>query len=179
VLDREKTALVLIDVQEKLFRLMPDQEALVGHLQQLVRGAQVLKLPIVWAEQYPEGMGKTIQAVAELLSKHVPIPKRSFSVCGHEPLRRQIQSLGCKQFVLAGIESHVCVYQSAVDLLALGYEVEVVSDAVSSRTEANRRIGLERVRRAGAAITSVETVLFELLRVAEGPRFKEILSIVK
>jgi nicotinamidase-related amidase len=98
---------------------------------------------------------------------------------GHEPLRRRIPNLHRRQFLLAGIEAHVCVYQTAVDLLEMGYEVEVVADAVASRTPENRQIGLERVRRAGAALTSVETVLFELLRVAEGPRFKEILAIVK
>lgn len=179
MLDRHKAALVVIDVQEKLFAVMDGRDRLLERTLQLIRGCQVMGLPVVWSEQYPEGMGPTLQPVAALIESVQPMPKKAFSLVGDDAIRKHIQSLGRKQFILAGIEAHVCVYQTAVDLLELGHEVEVVSDAVSSRGADNRRIGLERVRRAGASITSVETVLFELLRRAEGPRFKQILSIVK
>lgn len=179
VLERSKAALVVIDIQEKLFAVMADRDRLRERVLQAIRGCRIMGLPVVWSEQYPDGMGPTIQPVAALLTAHEPMPKKSFSVVGDDALKKHIQGLGRKQFILTGIEAHVCVYQTAVDLLDLGYEVEVVSDAVSSRNEENRRIGLERARRAGAAITSVETVLFELLRVAEGPRFKQVLAILK
>lgn len=175
----ERTALVLIDIQGKLATLMHEREALYRNLQILIRGSQILQLPIFWLEQYPQGLGPTIPEVAELLLNQQPLAKLCFSACGLDAFMERLRASGRKQLLLAGIETHICVYQTACDLLALGYQVEVVADAVSSRTPENRRLGLERMARAGAGITSVETCLFELLRRAGTPQFKEIARLVK
>ncbi len=180
MLNQANTALVIIDVQVKLAQVMLQKEALIDALQRLVRGAQVLNLPILWNEQLPEKLGPTVPEVAELLAESTqPIAKASFSCCGNPPFMQALKTANRQQILLAGIESHVCVYQTGLDLLNLGYEVHVVADAVSSRTPENRQLGLTRLQQAGAALSSVEMALFELLRVAEGPQFKEIAKIVK
>jgi nicotinamidase-related amidase len=178
MLTRDKAALVVIDVQEKLFSLMHEKEALLDSLQRMIRGAGALGLPIVWAEQYPQGMGPTLPQLTGLLPG-APIPKKTFSCCTHPPLQAALDQTGREQLLLVGIEAHVCVYQTARGLLAQGKHVEVVADCVSSRTKANRKLGLQRIAQEGGRITSVEMALFELLGAAEGPAFKDILGIVK
>ena len=173
------TALVLLDVQGKLATLMHDREALYQSLRLLVQGVQALELPILWLEQYPRGLGPTIPEVADLLTGQQPLAKTCFSACGLAAFGEQLRHTGRRQLLLAGIEAHICVYQTCRDLLAQGYEVEVVTDAVSSRTAANRQLGLERMVASGAAATSVEMCLFELLRQAGGPAFKQVAQLVK
>lgn len=175
----DNALLVIVDVQGKLAHTMYEKEALFHNLQKLIAGAQVLEIPVLWVEQNPKGLGPTIAEVAQLLPDLEPIAKLSFSCCGSDRFMRALKAAKRKQVLVAGIETHVCVYQTALDLLDLGYKVEVVADAVSSRTAQNRRIGLEKIREAGASLTSTETALFELLRVAEGLKFKEILKIVR
>ncbi len=179
MLRRDNTVLVLIDIQGKLATLMHEREQLFANLQILTRGARVLELPILWLEQYPRGLGPTIPEIAGLLPDLQPLPKISFSACGLPEFVRRLARTGRRQVLLAGIEAHVCVYQTGRDLLAAGYRVEVVADAVSSRTAANRRLGLQRLEAAGALLTSVEMALFELLGRAEGPEFKQIAALVK
>ena len=179
MLEASDTALALIDVQGKLAALMHEKEKLYRNLRILVQGAAALKLPILWLEQYPEGLGPTIPEVAGLLEGRKPLAKTCFSACGQPEFVRRLEESGRKQVLLAGIETHICVYQTARDLRGRGYEVEVVEDAVSSRTPANKRVGLEKMRAAGAGITSVETALFELLREAGTPGFREIARLVK
>jgi len=179
MLTLENTALIIIDVQDKLARVMYDKEMLFENLQKLIKGVQILGIPIIWTEQNPDGLGRTIPEAAHLLSNIQPIPKLSFSCCGDERFLQEFKALNRKQVLIAGIEAHVCVYQTAMDLLNSGYEVQIVADAVSSRTAANRDVGLDKMRSEGASLTSTETALFELLKVAEGAKFKEILKLVK
>jgi hypothetical protein len=175
----EKTALIIIDVQDKLAQLMHRKEALFESLQKIIKGAQILEIPILWLEQNPEGLGPTIPEVADLLSNAEPISKLSFSACRNDRFMRALKALNRKEILITGIEAHVCVYQTAVDLVNLGYEVQVVADAVSSRTIENKDVGLQKMRDNGVSLTSAETALFELLKVAEGKQFKEILKVVK
>lgn len=179
MLSLKDTVVVIIDVQEKLLHAMHKKEELLENFQKLVKGAQVLGVPMLWTEQYPEGLGPTVPEIAEHLKDIQPITKRSFSCCANHQFVQSVENLRRKQIVIAGIETHVCVYQTTMDLLRLGYEVQVVADAVSSRTIENKQIGLQRMSNAGVILTSTEMILFELLRVAEGPKFKEILKIVK
>lgn len=179
MLTLDNTVLVLVDVQGKLAQLMDGREALFKNLRRLVQGAQTLGLPILWLEQNPAGLGPTIPELVELLRGQSPIAKRSFSCCGDAGFMAALRGTGRRQVLLAGIEAHVCIYQTAADLLRLGYEVEVVADAVSSRAAENKRIALEKVQRLGAGLTCVEMALFELLGRAEGPAFKALLQIVK
>jgi nicotinamidase-related amidase len=178
MLEADKTVAVIVDIQGKLARLVHDSEAMIEAARRLVRGAAALKLPIVWTEQNPDGLGPTVPELAELMDGEA-IPKISFSCCGEPAFVSRLAAIGRKQVLLAGIESHICVYQTAVGLATMGCEVHLVADAIASRTPRNRRIGLWRGKDAGAQITSVEMALFELLGAAEGPAFKQILRIVK
>lgn len=175
----ENTVLVIVDVQGNLAHLMHEKELLFKNMQNLIKGIQVLGLPILWVEQNPKGLGPTIPEIADILSDIQPIAKMSFSSCRNDGFVQAMKALNRKQVLIAGIEAHICVYQTAADLVDTGYEVQVVADAVSSRTLVNKEIGLQKMRDSGAGLTSVETALFELLKVAEGEMFKEILKIVK
>lgn len=180
MLNIQDSALLVIDVQGKLAQLMQDKETLFANLERMIRGAQVLELPVIWTEQVPDKLGATTPAIAQLLADSAqPFSKSSFSCCGQTGFAEQLQAAGRKQILVTGIEAHICVYQTAVDLLAQGYEVQLVTDAVSSRSAANRHLGIERIKEAGATLTSTEMALFELLRVAQGPQFKAITKIVK
>jgi nicotinamidase-related amidase len=179
MLTAQGTTLLIVDIQEKLARAMHAREEFIANVQRLVRGARALGLPIVWAEQNPKGLGPTVAEVAELLHGLTPISKFSFSCGASESCMQQLRHIGRRQVLIAGIEAHVCVYQTAAELTLAGFQVEVVADACTSRTPQNKQIGLDKCRASGAAVTSVETALFELLKVAEGPLFKELLNIVK
>jgi nicotinamidase-related amidase len=179
MLKPDNTALILIDIQGKLASLMHQREQLYRNLEILLKGAQVLELPILWLEQYPQGLGPTIPEVAGLLKDQQPLAKLCFSACGLPEFSQALRASGRRRVLLAGIEAHICVYQTCRDLLDQGYGVEVVGDAVSSRTPENKKTGLDRMAQAGAVLTSVEMALFELLRVAGTPQFKEIARLVK
>ncbi len=181
MLELENTVLVLVDVQGKLAQLMYEKDALFENLCKMIRGAKVLQIPILWLEQIPENLGPTVPEVAQAIPDGLqPISKSSFSGWGEDRFVQAFKSLNRGQVLITGIETHICVYQTAADLLAEGqYEVQVVADCVSSRTAGNRDIGLEKIRNAGGFLTSVETVLFELQKKAEGPEFKELIRIVK
>jgi nicotinamidase-related amidase len=179
MLNLDNTVLVVVDVQEKLSRAMHEKEALLESTVKAVAGAKILGLPVIRTEQNPNGLGPTVPEVAELLSDSPAVTKLSFSCCGEPTFMEQLAALNRRQVLVLGIESHVCVYQTVADLLKAGYEVQVIADAVSSRTPENKAIGLERCKELGASITSAETALFELLKKAEGDKFKQMLKVVK
>jgi nicotinamidase-related amidase len=179
MLKTEDVVLLLVDVQGKLAHLMHAKERLFRNLQTLVKGIQALDVPIIWMEQNPAGLGPTISEIAELLPDNTPITKMSFSCCQNEQFVGALSAINRKDVLVAGIETHICVYQTTAELIGLGYRVHVVADAVSSRTAENKAIGLQKMKDAGASLTSVETVLFELLGAAEGETFKAMLEIVK
>ena len=170
MLKRDDTVLVVIDVQEKLASVMYEREALIENVARMIRGAQILDIPIIWMEQNPAGLGATVPEVAGLLGGLQPIEKRCFGCGGVPAFMERLRALERTQVLICGIEAHVCVYQTAVQLREARYEVQVPADAVSSRTLENRRIGLARVCASGGSETSVETALFELLGSAEGRR---------
>ncbi len=179
MLEVESTVLVFIDMQGNLARAMHDRESLFDNLKRLVKGVCVLGVPIIRTEQNPERLGPTLPEFAELMPEIRPINKMSFSCCSNSDFMKTLETLGRRQVLVCGVEAHICVYQTALDLLNRGYEVQVVADGVSSRTLENKRIGLARASAAGAGVTSAETVLFELLKTAEVPQFKDIARIVK
>jgi nicotinamidase-related amidase len=179
MLSVDSTILVVIDVQEKLLRVMHEKEKLVENLQKLIKGVLALSIPIIMTEQNPAGLGATVPEIAQLAAGIKPVPKFCFSCLGEAGFKQELDRLNRKQVLLAGIETHICVCQTAVELVNADYEVQVVADCVSSRTPSNSEIGLQRACQAGASITSVETALFELLKVAKGDIFKEISRIVK
>ncbi|EGQ21817.1 isochorismatase [Sporosarcina newyorkensis 2681] len=179
MLKKEQTLFVLVDVQGKLAQIVNDSKTLHDNLEKLIKGLQVLNVPIVWLEQYPEGLGPTTESLSSLLEGQKPIAKMTFSAAGNEEFMEQLESSGRKQVLIAGIETHICVYMTAADLVKQGYEVEVVEDAVTSRTEANKQIGLEKMKGLGVTATCVETALYELIGEAGTDEFKKVLKIIK
>jgi len=179
MLEIRDCCLVIVDVQGKLAHLMHNKEDLFNNIRLLVRAAQILGIPVIWCQQCPQALGPTVSEIAELLSDNEPIDKSSFSCCGQERFRTTLDDLGRKQILLCGIEAHVCIYQTAVDLLRRDYQVHVLADAVSSRTLEDEQIAISRMQAEGAAISSTEMALFELLRTAEHPQFRQIAKLVK
>lgn len=175
----ETTVLVLVDVQVKLAAVMPDRETLIDRLVRLARGARILGVPILATEQIPAKLGPTVAELSPELGGPA-IVKSSFSCMGCDEFRRQLDLLGRGHVLLAGIEAHVCVYQTAADLLETNhYGVDVVADAVASRDAEHRRVALDRMAAMGARLTVTEMALFEMLRSAEHRAFREILRLVK
>ncbi|HAS04652.1 MAG TPA: hydrolase [Dehalococcoidia bacterium] len=179
MLKSENTVLLIVDVQEKLLPVIYREENLTANIIRLIQGMQVLEIPVIVTEQYPKGLGETVPEIAQLLTNIEALPKTSFSCYGDEAFRKTLEASGRKQVLICGIETHVCVYQTAMDLQEAGYEVQVIANAVSSRTPGNKEIGLNLMRQMGITITGAETVLFEMLKVAEGDKFKAISNIVK
>lgn len=179
MLDEKDCCLLVVDVQGKLAELMHDKETLFKNIRILIQSAKILDIPILWCQQAPAALGPTVPEIAELLGGCEPVNKSSFSCCGCEELNNKLEELGRKQVLLCGIETHVCVYQTAVELIERDYEVDVIADAVSSRTQANKEIGLDRMAEEGARISSTEMALFEILRTADHPQFKQIAKLVK
>ncbi|MEK6277330.1 MAG: isochorismatase family protein [Actinomycetota bacterium] len=175
-LDRGRATLVVVDVQEAFRKALPDFEGVAKAVGKLVQGAEAMTVPIVVSEQYPEGLGSTVPEVAEHLPDDLePIDKVCFSAAEAEGF-----DLGGRdQALVCGIETHVCVNQTVLDLLDQGVEVHVAGDAVGSRTDQNRELGLHKVERAGAVVTSMETALFELLRGSDAAEFKQVQRLVK
>lgn len=181
-LHRDDTALLVVDVQEKLFSVMHEtlRSRLETNLGRLGAGAKILGIPALLTEQYPKGLGPTISSVREAFSwAPQPIAKLAFDACADAGCARSVNEIHRRRLVLAGMETHICVYQTARALLEMGYGVHVVVDAVASRTEENHRVGLELCKAAGAVLTSTETVLFDLVGGAAGEEFKAISKLVR
>ena len=175
----EDTFLLLIDIQVKLWNVMHEKESLLENTQKLIKGLRLMGAPVLVTEQNPHGLGPTHPDLIQLLPEAKPLPKFCFS-CSQDPaFRDSAAGLKKKQVLVCGIEAHICVYQTSLDLLAAGYEVQVIADAVSSRTPRNRDIALARLQSEGVRISSVEMALFELLKTAESPAFKELSRIIK
>ena len=179
MLNPKNTALVIIDVQGRLARIMQKSDDLFKNLAMLIKGARLLKVPIIWMEQLPDKLGSTVAEVSEHLDGLQPIAKGVFSCVQNDEFNATLDEINPDNVVLAGIETHICVYQTTMDLLAKDYNVEVVADATSTRLEHNKEIGLEKIRRAGGQITSVETALFEFQGKATGDQFKQLIEIIK
>ena len=175
-LQRERAALVVVDVQEAFRKALPDFERVAGNAATLVQGASAMDIPVVLTEQYPQGLGETVPELAEHLPADVErLEKVRFSAAEAEGFDLE----GRGQAIVCGVEAHVCVNQTVLDLLDRGVEVHLAADAVGSRTEENRDLGVHRAERAGAVLTSVETALFELLGGSDAAEFKAVQALVK
>jgi nicotinamidase-related amidase len=179
LLARDDSILLLVDVQERLLPIIRDAAAVEANLVRLARGARLLSVPLLVSEQYPKGLGPTVPALRTAAGDAPVIQKTTFS-CGAEPaLVQAIRALDRGTVVVAGIEAHICVLQTALDLLARGFGVHVAADATGTRLEPNLRIGHDRAARAGAVITSVESVLFEWMGRSDIPEFKQVQALLK
>jgi nicotinamidase-related amidase len=179
-LHRERTAILIVDIQERLAAAMPKEQLaqVEKYARALVLTGKELRLPVIATEQYPKGLGPTLASLRELLSSP-PLAKLAFS-CAQDPAAKSaLAATGRRQIVVAGMETHVCVFQTARDLVAAGYEVHVCADAVASRFEGHRAVGLELCRAAGAIVTTAETAIFDLLGEAGTAEFKAVSPLVR
>ena len=174
----ECTGLV-IDIQERLFPVMHEREELLTRVLILLEGLKLLEIPVLVSEQYPKGLGPTLQKVLDVLGPNISVEKISFSCCGEPDFLSQLNQRDRKQVIICGIEAHVCVLQTVIDLVEMGFTPVVVADCISSRNPDDKKVAVERMRSEGAVITTCESLLFELTRVAGTPQFKQISRLVK
>lgn len=179
ILSREKSALLLIDIQEKILAVMNNPDQVVSNSIKLIRGFKALNIPIFYTEQYPKGLGPTAEPLLKELEGLSPIQKMSFSCSGAGNFFTRLVDNNVSQVVISGIESHVCVQQTALDLIASGFQVDIAADAVSSRKEIDYQTALNRMRSHRIEITTTEAILFELLNVCGTDEFREISKIIK
>ncbi len=179
LLKPEKTALLVIDIQERILPVINNHQRIVDNTIKLIKGFKVLGLPIYFTEQYPKGLGPTTRTILDELGDLKPFDKMSFSCSGAGELFEEFKRNNLSQIVVCGIEAHVCVQQTVLDLIENGIQVNLAADAVSSRKEIDYQTALERMRHHGVEATTTESILFELLNVCGTPQFKEISKLVK
>ena len=179
MLEKEKTGLIVVDVQGKLAQMVDQSEQMITNITKLIEGAKILGLPIIWLEQIPENLGATVAPIANALQGLEPLHKSTFSGCGTAAICNAIQACKVEQWLLCGIEAHICVYQTAMDLKQQGFEAHIVCDGVSSRDPQNKALALRKFEANGIALTGVEMCLFELLKDGKTAEFKRMLPLFK
>lgn len=180
VLDKEKTVLVVVDLQEAFRHPINEFAQIVGRTSIAVRGFQILGLPVIITEQYPKGLGRTAEEILLALPGDFEVvEKTAFSSCGAAAFMEKLRESGANQVVLCGLETHVCVNQTAHDLLREGFQVHLLTDAVASRFSSDKEAGLSKMTLSGVVPASVEMVLFELMRDAGHSQFKEIQNLIR
>lgn len=179
-LERDRAVLVVVDVQERLTPAMDEKvyKRILRSIELLVQGSKVLQLPIVTTEQYPRGLGHTVVELADACAAGV-VEKVAFGCCGEPNFLQRLKEIGRPQVIVVGMEAHVCVYQTVLGLLAAGYHVHLLQDAICSRSKLDFRVAVENARAAGAVVSTVETALFQMLQVAGTAEFKAISALVK
>ena len=179
LMNREDCIFIAIDYQEKLMPAMSGKEELENKVCRLAEGMKALGIPHIVTQQYTKGIGETIPSVAEAIGEFTPIDKTSFSCMNNEAFCAQLEEAGRKTAIICGIEAHICLQQTVLQLLEEGYRVYVPVDCISSRSEMDKLISITRMGEAGAVMTTYEAILYELLRDSKAPEFKAISKIVK
>lgn len=180
ILERQRAALAIIDMQEAFRVPIADFGDVASRIAVMTEACKILGVPIIITEQYPKGLGHTATEIALQLPENIePIEKLAFSACGAQEFDTRLRERHVEQVIVCGIEAHICVSQTTHDLLQLGYQVHLLSDAITARLPHNREIGLNKMQRAGAMVSSIEMALFEMLRSAEAEEFKAIQRLIK
>jgi nicotinamidase-related amidase len=180
ILDKDRAALVVVDMQESFRKAIPAFAEIASRVVQIIRGFQILNLPIVVTEQYPKGLGRTAEEILFTLPEDFEfVEKTAFSSCGARSFAEKLEGFGAKQILLAGLETHVCVNQTAHDLLQNGYQVHLLTDCVGSRFEHDKTAAIQKMQQSGVVPTTVEMALFELMRDSRHEQFKEIQNLIK
>ncbi|MFA5404748.1 MAG: hydrolase [Ignavibacteria bacterium] len=176
---KENTIAVVVDVQQRLFPFINENEKLSANIVRLIKGLKALGIEIIVTVQYSKGLGETIEPIKEALGEYKHLEKMSFSCCGFPDFMESLKKSGKKNVIVCGIESHVCVLQTTLDLLEGKFQPVLIEDCVSSRNPNDKKFAVERMRQEGAIISTYESILFELLEVSGTETFKEISKIVK
>lgn len=180
ILDKSKTALVVVDIQEAFRNAIPDFAVTASRASMAVRGFQILSVPVIVTEQYPKGLGRTTEEILFALPDEFEVfEKTAFSSCGADAFVEKLREIGAEQIVLCGLETHVCVNQTAHDLLDRGFQVHLLTDCVCSRFEHDKLAGLAKMQSSGVVPSSIEMALFEMMRDAKHEQFKKIQSLIK
>lgn len=179
MLSLDKTGLIVVDVQGKLARLVHDSDTLISNCAKLIQGATALKLPILLLEQNPDKLGGTVAELKAHLDNVPAITKCTFNACDNAEFLHTAKTMAVDTWLICGIETHICVYQTARGLLDSGFNVELVSDCVSSRTLSNMQLGINRAKACGAEVTGLEMCLYELVKDCQSPEFKQILTLIR
>jgi nicotinamidase-related amidase len=180
ILDTNHTAVVVIDVQEGFRATIPNFTEIADNIARFLQGAKILDVPVIVTEQYPKGLGRTAEEILITLDdSHAPLEKTAFSSCGAAGFVASLKELDIKQVILCGIEAHICVNQTAHDLLDAGFQVHLLADCISARFEVNKKAGLDKMMQSGAVPSTAEMALFELMRDAKHAQFKEIQKLIK
>ncbi|HEX9973780.1 MAG TPA: hydrolase, partial [bacterium] len=179
ILQKKTTGLLIIDIQQRINAVMKYRKRVVENVLKLIKGFQILNLPIFITEQYRKGLGPTEQPILDILNQPAIVEKIHFSCCAAAPLMDQIRQKNIQQIVICGIETHVCVLQTSLDLLAEGFQVHLALDAVSSRKKLDHEMAIDRLMQAGVIPTTIESALFELLIRADSAEFKQISQLIK
>ncbi len=179
LLDKDNTALVVLDVQERLMQVMGQKERVIDSIIKLLHLSRLFHLPLVLTEQHPRWLGLTLPEIRELLPAYDPVEKMDFNCCNVDLFNTRIESTGVNSIIVVGVETHICIFQTCVSLLKRGYRVYVPQDAVDSRTRENWEVGLNLMRDSGAVIASTETVVYQILERVGTKEFKEMLKIIR
>jgi nicotinamidase-related amidase len=179
MLVKEDCGLILVDVQGRLSRIVQNSDLLIANIKKLIQCCKLLSIPIVWLEQNPKGLGVTIPEISSLMKGNTVNEKVYFNGLFEESIKELIKTTGKKRWLVAGIEAHICIYQTVLGLLHEGFKVDVVSDCTSSRLQSNIDLAIINMRSNGACITSLEMCVYELMKSAKIDNFKEILSVIK
>lgn len=175
----ENTFALIVDLQERMMPAIHEQERVVARTALLIEGLKALHIPMLVPRQYPKGLGDTVAPIREAVGEHSPMDKISFSVCRDENAMARIQALGRKHVIVCGVEAHICVLQSVIDLCAKGFQPFLVCDCLGSRSPIDREFAIQRAKQEGALLTTAEAILFELLGEAGSDTFRAISKLVK
>lgn len=179
LLEPDDTGFLVIDVQERLMQVMPQRERVLENIKRFLLLSQLYKLPLILTEQYTKWLGPTLSEIKKSLPTYAPIKKMHFNCCDVDVFNERLASEGLRNIIVAGVETHICIFQTCVSILEKGYRVHVPRDAVDSRTDENWLVGLELMKKAGAFITSTETVIYQILKRAGTEEFKKMLKVLK
>ncbi len=179
LLDRDKTALIVVDMQARFAPIIPEFAEIERNILVLVKSCKILGLPVFYTEQYPKGLGRTTEVVRQELGDLAPIEKMRFSIAEETELKTALEQLGITHIILVGIETHVCMLQSALDFLHLGYIVHLIFDATGSRKHINRDVAVERMRQQGVTVSVTESTIFELAEISGTNEFKQLSQLIK
>ncbi|MBM3465036.1 MAG: isochorismatase family protein [Armatimonadetes bacterium] len=178
-LQPERAALAVIDMQEGFRAVIPDFDAVAARIAKAVQGAHLLNVPVVVTEQYPRGLKQTAAEIRGCLNGVAVLEKMTFSSCGIEAFGSELRGRQARQVLVCGIEAHICVTQTALDLIEEGYEVHLLVDCITSRDPRSKEIALARLQPAGAIVSCLEMALFELMSTAESPQFKAVQALIR
>jgi len=179
MLEQDNCGLIVVDVQGGLARIVQQSDLFINNTRKLIQCCKMLSIPIIWLEQNPQGLGATVPELSELMGDSIVNEKFHFNALFEDPIKETIKAADKKRWLVTGIEAHICVYQTVLGLLNEDYEVDVVSDCISSRLQSNIDLALLKMKDNGANITSLEMCVFELMKSAKSDSFRDVLSIIK